>query len=532
MGQTGRDVVAEVLATERVDRVFGNPGSTELAFIDALADVSIDYVLALQEASVVAMADGYAQATGRAAVCNLHTTSGLGNAMGNLVNARWNRTPVIVTAGQQDRRHLRWGPLLSGDLVGMAAPVCRSAEEVTRADDLGLVLRRAFSRARAEPTGPTFVSIPMDVLDEEVGVAVPPPVPVVRPAGDVADLAERLAGLSGDDVALVADDEVVRAGAVEALVAVAERLGCGVWGAPLHGTTVFPTTHPQWRGGLAPAAAGIRETFAGAQAVVYLGAPPFVVYPYTPGPVLEPHVSFVHVTADAASIGAAHPTALGVVGDLRGTLEALRGALPERVPGPAGPADPPSPSPDREAVVPLAPADAVKALGMVLPGEASVVDESTTASYHVRTHLTGADGGYFFGRAGGLGWGMPAAVGVSLGRGRAPVACVVGDGSACYSPQALWTAARERTPVLFVVLDNRQYLILKGFATQLGTRMAAEGAFVGMDVAEPAVDHAGLARSFGVEARVASTAGDLADAAETAWARGVPALVEVPVTTG
>jgi benzoylformate decarboxylase len=154
MAVTGKDIVAEVLASEGVERVFGNPGSTELAFVDACAARSIGYVLALQEASVVALADGYVQASGRTAVCSLHTSSGLGNALGNLVNASWNRTPLVVTAGQQDRRHLRQDPLLSGDLVGMAAPLCRSAEEVTRADDLGLVLRRAFRRARAEPTGP------------------------------------------------------------------------------------------------------------------------------------------------------------------------------------------------------------------------------------------------------------------------------------------------------------------------------------------------------------------------------------------
>ncbi|MDY7103511.1 MAG: thiamine pyrophosphate-binding protein, partial [Actinomycetota bacterium] len=165
--RTGRDVFLEVLRSEGVRHVFGNPGSTELPLIDAMATTDdIGYALALQEASAVAMADGYAQVTRRPALLNLHTSAGLGNAVGNLTNAVLNRTPLVVTAGQQDTRHILADPLLSGDLCGIAAPVSKWTHEVRNADEIGPIMRRAFQDAAAPPRGPVFVSLPMDLFDE------------------------------------------------------------------------------------------------------------------------------------------------------------------------------------------------------------------------------------------------------------------------------------------------------------------------------------------------------------------------------
>ena len=260
-----RDVLLEVLRTEGVRHVFGNPGSTELPLIDALADADdLRYVLALQEATVVGMADGYAQATGRPAFVNLHTSAGLGNAIGNLTNARSNRTPLVVTAGQQDYRHIVTDPLLSGPLVELASGTVKWGHEVRTSGELGTVLRRAFHDADHPPAGPVFVSLPMDQLDQDAGPAPSPStVRMDTTAGGLEELADLLTTPSVGRVALVVGDAVAAAGAVSAAVALAEALGAPVHGAPLHGRGVFPPAHPLWKGMLPPTATAVSAALRG-----------------------------------------------------------------------------------------------------------------------------------------------------------------------------------------------------------------------------------------------------------------------------
>src|SRR5688572_24855370 len=280
----GRDVLLEVLRTEGVRHVFGNPGSTELPLIDALAEAEdVRYVLALQEATVVGMADGYAQATGRPAFLNLHTSAGLGNAIGNLTNARSNRTPLVVTAGQQDYRHIVMDPLLSGPLVELAGGTVKWGHEVRTAGELGTVLRRAFHDADHPPAGPVFVSLPMDQLDQEAG-ATPAPSTVRHDsvAGGLEELADLLTSVPVGEVAIVVGDSVSAAGAVASVVALAEVLGAPVHGAPLHGRGVFPPAHPLWKGMLAPAATALAAALGAYQRVLLIGEAAFTVYPYTP----------------------------------------------------------------------------------------------------------------------------------------------------------------------------------------------------------------------------------------------------------
>ncbi|MGV3759555.1 MAG: thiamine pyrophosphate-binding protein, partial [Actinomycetota bacterium] len=257
------DVLLEVLRSEGVRHVFGNPGSTELPLIDALAVADdLHYVLGLQEATVVGMADGYAQATGRPAFVNLHTSAGLGNAIGNLTNARANRAPLVVTAGQQDLRHIVAEPLLSGPLVELAGGAVKQAHELRTSAELGTVMRRAFHDALVPPAGPVFTSLPMDLLDEDVDGG-PPPSSTRREAPlaeGLEELADLLCGAPVGRVAIVLGDAVAASGAVQAAVAVAEALGAPVHGAPLHGRGVFPPAHPLYRGMLNPSAAAIRAT--------------------------------------------------------------------------------------------------------------------------------------------------------------------------------------------------------------------------------------------------------------------------------
>jgi benzoylformate decarboxylase len=536
-----------VLSTEGVEHVFGNPGTTELPLLDALVEHDGPrYVLALQEATAVGMADGYAMATGRPAVLNLHTSAGLGNAIGNLTNAAANRTPLVVTAGQQDRRHRHHDPLLSGDLVGIASPTCKVAVEVADLASLGTVLRRAFAQAVDPPAGPVFVSLPMDLLDEEGDAPVPPRSRVERASvgAGLDDVAARLAAAPPDRVALVAGDEVATSGAVDALVALAGALGCRVHGSPLHSTTVFPTTSPHWAGPLPPSADGIAKVLDRYDAVLLVGSQAFLVYHWSPGPALPDGTALLHLSPDAGAIGRAWPAEIGVVGDPRASLEALLplvagrvdtaavDAAVERLTGAATDAAAgfDARARDRYEDLPMAPAAAAHALLTALPPETRVVDEAITTGTYVRGfHRVDRPGRYFFCRGGGLGWGMPAALGVSLGSGGEPVLCVVGDGSAMYSPQALWTAAHERLPVVFAVVDNREYRILKGALAARGDASAASGTFIGMDLDDPPVDFLALARSMGVPATRVERAGDVGDAVRTALDAGGPALLHLPI---
>lgn len=548
--RSGNEVLFEVLRSEGVRHLFGNPGSTELPLMEALAaDESneFQYVLALQEATAVGMADGYAQATGRPAFLNLHTSAGLGNAIGNLTNAQMNGTPLVVTAGQQDVRHIVADPLLAGDLVGLAEAVSKWTHEVRSLDELGTILRRAFHDSASPPAGPVFVSIRMSTLEEVGDVDVPAASRINRAsaAGGLDELAALLRETPIGRLAIVAGDEVAASGAVPALVAVAEAIGAPVFGSPLHSNGVFPPLHPLWRGMLPPAAAGIRAALADFRRVLLVGGRAFMVYPYTPGSPLPDGIDLLHLSPDPHQLGRTYPVRLGVAGDPRASLHAL-------LPLVAGAADTLELTAALEAsrvrrtteierleeaalsrytTSPIEPMAAAHALVRAMPPDSLVVDEAITTGVYVRGfHHWTEPGRYFFCRGGGLGWGMPASLGVSLGHGGAPVLCVVGDGSAMYSPQALWTAAREHLPVVFAVVNNRQYRILKDNLRGMGGPGTRAGRFVAMDLDQPPVDFVGLAQSMGVDADLVEKAGDVGDAVRAALASGRPHLLEIPIS--
>jgi benzoylformate decarboxylase len=543
----GVDVLLDVLESERVVHLFGNPGTTELPLIDALAErPEFDYVLSLQEATVVAMADGYAQATGRPAFVNLHTSAGLGNAIGNLTNARANGTPLVVTAGNADRRHLVADPLLSGDLVGLARGTVKWGHETRHPEELGTIVRRAFRDAATPPGGPVFVSMPCDVLEAPTAAVAPPLSPIARAsvAGGLDELASLLASVPPAEVALVAGEEVASSRAVAEMVVLAETLGCAVWGAPLYSALVFPPGHPQWAGALPPRADAIRASLAPYRVVFQVGGQAFLVYPYADGSPLPDHTALVHLSADPLAPGHTHPVRLGLVGDPPATLAALLPLLAARVDADAvasarqemaahsasATAKFEELAESRYGVSPMHPMAAVHALLRALPPDSTVVDEAITAGSYVRgMHRPASPGTYFFCRGGGLGWGMPAAVGVSLARSGEPVLCVVGDGSAMYSPQALWTAASRQLPVLFAIVNNREYAILKQNLPPHGAS-ARSGRTVGLDIDGPPIDYVALARAMGVPALTVEKAPDIGDAVRSAWHSGGPFVLELPVS--
>jgi benzoylformate decarboxylase len=543
----GSEVLIEVLRSEGVTHIFGNPGTTELPMIDALAAVSdIHYVLGLQESTVVGMADGYAQATGRPAFLNVHTAAGLGNAIGNLTNAKSANTPLVVTAGQQDYRHIITDPLLAGDLTGIAMAACKWTHEVRTLGELGTVLRRAFHDAATAPSGPVFVSLPMNVMDEIGPAPIPPPSRIERRAvgGGLAELADLLAATPIGRLAIVVGDEVTASGGTEAVVAVAESLGATVHGSPLLGSFAFPPLHALWAGALPPHAGALRKALAEYDRVFLIGGRAFMTYPYAPGSPLPETVELLHLAPDAHDLGRTYSVRLGIAGDPRATLEALLPLLREKVTATSAAeviatrhvlqekarAAYETAALDRYDRVPMPPIVAAHALLRALPPESIVVDEGPATNTHVRAfHQVTRPDRYFFVRGGGLGWGMPAALGVSLGFGREPVLCIVGDGAAMYSPQALWSAAHEQLPVVFAVVNNREYNILKNYMRGMEGYNATMGKFIGMDIADPPVDYCALARAVGVAATLVERAGDVGDAVRAAWNTGKPHLLELPM---
>lgn len=543
---TAADLLLDVLLDEGVRHVFGNPGTTELPLVDALAERSEpEYVLALQEAGAVAMADGWARASGLPGFVNLHTVAGLANGLGNLTNAAAAGTPLVVTAGQQDRRHLIAEPLLSGDLAGLARPLVKWSHEVRHAEELGVALRRAFRLAAAPPTGPVFLSLPMDVLGQPAP-APPPPRSRVDDAplpGSLTELADLLA--AAERPALVCGDELARAGGLEAAAELAETLGAPAFAVPLAALNVFPLAHPLFRGALPNNSAGIAESLAGFDRVLLLGARAFLVYPYTPENAVPPGVELLQVHPDPAQLGRTHPVALGVAGDpaaaAAALVEALRGRVPEerreRALALGGEF--------REGAVgklvelieqgratrPISPAAAVAAICSRLPEDGVLVDESVTASPFTRVLQPGRDPlSFLWCGAGALGWGFGAAVGVKLARPERPVVALVGDGSAMYAPQALWTAARHGVPIVAVILDNGEYRILKYGLDRMEGVSARTGRYVGLDVGEPDLDFVALAGSLGVAGRSVEGADELADAVGEALAAGEPRLVHVRIS--
>jgi benzoylformate decarboxylase len=532
-----------------VRHVFGNPGSTELPLIDALAGVDdLQYVLALQEATAVGMADGYAMATGRPAFLNLHTSAGLGNAIGNLTNARAMGTPLVVTAGQQDERHLAADPMLSGPLTELAAATCKWTHEVRSLGELGTILRRAFADAMKPPRGPVFVSLRMDLLERAgpaAEVAAPPRSTVVLDsvAGGLDELAGLLASTPVGRLALVVGDDVGDAGAQADMAALAEALGAPVHGAPFFSRAVFDPSHPLWMGMLAPSAAALRQSLAAYERVLLVGGQAFLVYPYSPGPPLPQGVELLHLAADAGQLARAHPTRLALSGGVGPTLRALLPLVRSRVDAGAAAAAVAAAwerrqveidtleatARDRYGPAPMHPMAAAHALVRAVPEGTAIVDEAITTGVYVRGfHRRPVEDGYYFCKGGGLGWGMPAALGVSLGRDRAPVLCVVGDGSSMYSPQALWTAAREHLPVVFAVVDNGEYRILKDYLRGMGKESVARDRFVAMDL-QPAVDHLALAASMSVPAVRVDSTDDIGAAVADAFAAGGPHLLHVPI---
>lgn len=523
---TVRDVTLDLLRDLGLTTVFGNPGSTELPMLRDWPD-DFRYVLALHEGSALGMAEGFARATGNAALVNLHTAPGLGNAMGQMVTAYLNRTPLIVTAGQQNRAHIAREPMLKGELTELALPYVKRSHEPRRPEDVPAELLRAYHTAMSAPQGPVFLSIPMDDWDAECN-----PLETTRmsyrQAPDPNALARAAEVMQGaKNPALVVGPGVARSvGAGDSfgsIVALAEKLSAPVFQEGVVALSGFPHRHPLFAGFLPLAQKPIAEKLAPYDAVLVVGTRVFSYYPYVPGEVVRDGTEVVLLTDDVNE-ATFSPTGRSVVGDVELSCRALLGLIPDA--GRKPPEIPPAPE-EPESSEPMSVAFVANAVSKILPDDAVVADESTSSKRVLRQYVRGnIPNSYMTSEAGGLGFCMPASVGVKLALPERTVACVIGDGSSMYSVQSLWTAANYGVGVVFVVINNRGYSILKSFRDMLGMEDVP-----GLEL--PGLDHVSIARGFGVAGESVESPDDLVPALERAMEAaesGRPYLVNAIVS--
>jgi benzoylformate decarboxylase len=491
---TVREATFDVLRRLGLTRIFSNPGSTEVSFLTGLPD-DLEFVLGLHEGSVVAMATGYALGRGAPAFALLHTTAGLGNAVSALATARVNRAPLVVMVGQQDRRHLAQEPFLAGRLDGLAGEYPVSVEQPVRAQDVPGALVRACHAAQSA-RGPAIVIVPMDdwhapapEAHELIG-----PDRVLRAAAASPEAIDELAALLEDAEAPAL---VVGAGADTpegwaALVALAEHLSCPVWTEAFGARAGFPQDHPLFAGHLSPGRARLREMLAAHDAILAVGAPIFRQYAYEPGPLVNPGTTLALVTDDPVEAQRS-PSQLTVLAEPSAVCRGLVDRLAPREgpqPGPfRTPAPPPPPAPGE----PLRAGHVLAALAQRLPADAILVEESPSSRPELHARIPArVPMGFLSAAMGGLGFALPAAIGLRMALPDRPVLAVVGDGSSLYAIQALWSAARYDVGALFVVMANGRYAIMDKLAADTG-QPAPWPAFDTIDVAA-------IARALGCEA--------------------------------
>ena len=521
-GEGQRTVRAETFALLRsfgMTTVFGNPGSTELAFLrDWPADFR--YVLGLQEASVLSMADGFAQASRRPVLVNLHATAGMGNAMGNLFAAQRNKAPLVILAGQQSRPLLSGRPYLAGEVPrDLPRPFVKSSVEPARAEDVPEAIHQAILLAMQPPFGPTFVSVPSDDWD----VPATPVMPRRIEAGFTASPAalQALADVLGkaERPALVAGPGIDREGAWDAFVALAERLQAGVWISPVTSRVSFPGDHPLFMGFLPPLRERIADALAPCDAVLVVGAPLFT-YHVPSADHLSAMADRFHLLTDdpQEAAGAAVGTALLT------TLTPALGELARLIPDVARIAPTPRGAPPQTApAYPLEAPFVLQALGRHLSRDTVIVAEAPSHRGILQNYIpTRMSGGYYTTGSGGMGFGLPAAVGVALADPSRRVVAVLGDGASQFSIQALWSAAQLALPILFVVLNNGAYAAMN----MLG-RMQYDGTIPGVDL--PGIDMVALAQGYGCAGARVDRPEDLEAAFATALAADGPFLLDVIV---
>lgn len=545
----GKHALLEQLLADGTKHIFGNPGSTELAFMDGLQDYpQIQYMLGLHETVAVAMADGYARATGRPSFVNLHIAPGLANGMSMIYNAWKGGTPLVVSAGQQDTRFLLTEPLLSGDLVRLARPWTKWSGEVTRGDDIPMALRRAFKVAQEPPKGPVFVSFPQDVLDHPVSEPIVPTTHIswhIRPDQEAIERAATL--LAGaEHPCFLVGDQMAYAGGQTEVAALAEMVGAPIY-AGSNREWNFPTNHPLYMGGFT-VLEGAREALKQYDVVMAIGTSwLFGTIWYEPGPAFPEHTQFIHIDFDSWEIGKNLPIAVGIKADPRlAAAELLESVQKKMSPAArqAGQQRTRDLSAKKQAnferaqkraeaewdAKPISPWRlAAELRDAIKPHTVFVGGGGTSARAPISTLIDQTEPNSFFEGGAALGFPLPGALGVQLALPDRPVVGLLRDGDAMYSIQGLWTAAHYNIPVTYVVVNNAQYRILKlGMVHYLG-ESGRKSEFLGLDLNNPPLDFAKMCSVWGIPATRVENPKELGPALRDAINHNGPSLVDVVV---
>ena len=540
---TGRSAFLALLKDEGVTHLFGNPGTTELPIMHALKDhPDLTYVMAMQESLVVAMADGFSRASGKLVACNVHVAPGLGNAMGSLFNASFTGTPMILTAGQQEQGHGLQEPVLYGPLVQMAEPLVKWAVEVTRLEDLPRIVRRAAKIATTPPTGPVFISLPGDILNAEAGIDLGRSTRIdtrVRPSDEsLKAFAARI--LKAERPVIIVGDEVVKSDALKEAADFAETLGCPAYQSSTPFGAHFLSESPCFMGALARIQKLARDALTPYDLIIAVGGDPLRMSVYSEVDPLPDGMSIVQVGLVDHDLAKNYGVDIALKADVKETLRVLVPALKAaggstlEARAKQGLAELASKNwtAKRKTVVDhiskSATTTPILALQVVeqMPDNAILVDEGLTSSRQIIALRPHRDRyGYHALASGGIGWGLPASVGVSLANPDRPVVCYSGDGSSMYSIQSLWTAANQNLPLTFVIVNNGGYRIIK----QRLLAFHGDDHYVGMDFKDPPVDFTALAKSLGLEATRVTDPGQLKSVLSSAFSRPGAKLIEVMV---
>ena len=543
----GSSAFLSLLKDEGITHLFGNPGTTELPVMDALkAHADLTYVLGLQEAVVVAMADGFARASGKLAACNVHVAPGLGNAMGSIYNAKFTGTPLIITAGQQEQGHGLTEPLLYDPLVPIAAPLVKWATEITRLEDMPRIVRRAAKIATTPPTGPVFISLPGDVLNDKKGIDLGQRTrvdAVTRPTDDVlAALADRL--LRAERPAFLVGHEIVTSDAFEEIADLAEALGAAVFQQTVPYGAHFPSEHPAFMGALSRDQNQVRAVLEPYDILFVAGADVLRMSVWSETDPLPPDLPIVQLGQLDWEMGKNYPCEIAIRADLKPTIKALLPVLKTK--GGTTLANDANQrleglkeknwlakrelrmikSAARSAERPIAADWLMMQIAEATTPDVVLVNEGLTSANSLLDMFPFRDrNGYHAFASGGIGWALPAAIGIQLAHPERPVVAVIGDGSSMYSIQALWTAAHLDLPITYVIPNNQGYRILK----QRLLAFHGNDHYVGMDLEDPPIDFAQLATSLGMTAHRIEAPDQVRDALTASIASKRPTLLEVMV---
>ena len=526
--RTGGELIQDFLSTYEIPFVFGNPGTTETTFLAAIAASSATYVLSLHESSAVGIAAGYALMTGKPSIVSLHTYPGLANGMFNMRNALMAGVPLLVINGQQDSRFLIHNPVLGAPNTRLAETATKYSYEVTGIDDLVVALQRCYLQARLQPTGPVFLSIPMNFMLERTGHTTFKKTRIVEDAvpRSIGDVVDSLRAVPAKKLVIVADYAVGAAHSLDALSRIATALDADIYAAPFHVQGAVDPLHPNFRGQLPPTTKEINETLSRYHTMLLIGEK-VDTFTYDGRSAMPSELQVIQIAPATSQLGFDYPCDIAVLGEIRGTLDAVAAALGTQAVS-AG-----DRTPDLAALESKYPASGKRPSDALILGvlrhldlAAHVITEGSSEDAIVQDMAVrlGFRNVHFSPRGGGLGWAMPLAVGIGLAT-RKHAVCFVGDGGSLFSIHALWTAAKYAIPSIFVCFVNHEYPLLKDlWCNVMGTTIETTR-FVGLDFDDPSLNMQGIAEGFGARVESIGTLDSVGDVVKRAHAHQGPSFL-------